>query len=100
MQAKSQSQVGTALQVYFNLGILAEKVQQVTSDQIRQVVTSLRDSLDPKKIEAAVIDQLPAAAVKQQKGKVQANNFRYFLLLIPVDLKPPHTSTKGRIDRQ
>ena len=78
MQAKSQSQVGTALQVYFNLGILAEKVQQVTSDQIRQVSASLKDSLDPKKIEAAVIDQLPAAAVQQQKGKVQANNFRYF----------------------
>ena len=79
LEAKSQSQVGTALQVYFNLGVLQEKLHQLVSDQIKGVATSLKDCLDPKKIEVAVIEQLPAAAIQQVSSLTQFFYSRLFI---------------------
>ena len=67
LETKSQSQIGTALQVYFNLGLLATKMGQVLSEKIKEVQTCLKDCFDVKKIEAAVFEQLPASAVAKVK---------------------------------
>ena len=82
LEAKSQSQVGTALQVYFNLGVLQEKLHQLVSDQVKSVATSLKDCLDPKKIEVAVIEQLPAAAIQQVSSLTQFIYCRLFIKII------------------
>ena len=63
LETKSQSQIGTALQVYFNLGLLATKMGQVLNEKIKEVQVCLKDCFDVKKIEAAVFDQLPASAL-------------------------------------
>ena len=82
LEAKSQSQVGTALQVYFNLGVLQEKLHQLVSDQVKSVATSLKDCLDPKKIEVAVIEQLPAAAIQQVSSLTPFIYCRLFIKII------------------
>ena len=52
------------------------------SDQVKSVATSLKDCLDPKKIEVAVIEQLPAAAIQQVSSLTQFIYCRLFIKII------------------
>ena len=55
MESKSQNQMGVALQVFFNLNILPEKVVHVETTLLQNLRAKVTESLDGKKINAALI---------------------------------------------
>ena len=55
MESKSQNQMGVALQVFFNLNILPEKVEHVETTLLQNLKAKVTESLDGKKINSALI---------------------------------------------
>ncbi|DBA73074.1 TPA: hypothetical protein ACH3X2_010013 [Trebouxia sp. C0005] len=52
IETLSQAEVGSALQVYFNLGLLRKAVSDPLDYHTRQFGSSIKDTLDPKKLSA------------------------------------------------
>ena len=50
MESRSQNQIGIALQVYFNLNILPEKVERVVNGFVKKIKAKMTDCLDGRKI--------------------------------------------------
>ncbi|DBA86122.1 hypothetical protein WJX77_008098 [Trebouxia sp. C0004] len=50
IETLSQAEVGSALQVYFNLGLLRKAVSDLLDHHTRQFGSSIKDILDPKKL--------------------------------------------------
>ena len=70
LESKSQSQIGTALQVYHNLGVLNAKIEQIVADKISVAKSSLKTSLNVKKIEASAVTD---PKLPNSKGPVQVS---------------------------
>ena len=66
MESKSQNQIGIALQVFFNLNMLPEKVSYVETTLMKQLKVKALESLDGKKINASLTDDSKNA---QLQGK-------------------------------
>ena len=57
MESKSQNQMGVALQVFFNLNILNDKVKQVQSDLLKEIKIKAAELLDGKKINSTFVSE-------------------------------------------
>ena len=55
MENKSQNQMGVALQVFFNLNVLPEKVEHVEATFLKNLKSKAIESLDGKKINASLL---------------------------------------------
>jgi hypothetical protein len=68
MESKSQNQMGIALQVYFNLNVLPEKIDQVLGDHLKDVKAKVGEYLDARKINSAVMEEAAAAVPNQARN--------------------------------
>ena len=66
MESKSQNQMGTALQVFFNLNILPEKIQQVEAAFMKHLKSKAAEYLDGKSINIAISSEKSVQAVAKQ----------------------------------
>ena len=57
MESKSQNQMGIALQVFFNLNVLPEKVNQVMNNMLKDVKSNASELLDGKRINASLMEE-------------------------------------------
>ena len=57
MESKGQNQMGIALQVFFNLNVLPEKVYQVISSMLKDIKNKASELLDAKKINSLLITE-------------------------------------------
>ena len=61
--------MGTALQVFFNLNILPEKVQQVETAFLKQIKSKAAEYLDGKTINTAITNKSSAGQANHHQGK-------------------------------
>ena len=63
---KNQTQVATALQVFYNLGSLASTVNEVVDKVRENLTTSVKEALDPN-----TLSQIQPNAGKENKKLIQ-----------------------------
>ncbi|KAL3159741.1 hypothetical protein ABBQ38_010147 [Trebouxia sp. C0009 RCD-2024] len=87
IETLSQADVGSALQVYFNLGLLTQAVSELLEQHTRQFAASVKDILDPKKLSAgagapASSSEGPRAAHGSATNKWQEHMWQKLSLLM------------------
>ena len=69
MESRSQNQIGIALQVYFNLNILPEKVERVVNGFVKKIKAKMTDCLDGRKINITLNEEASKNSQTQNSTK-------------------------------
>ena len=76
MESKSQNQMGVALQVFFNLNVLPEKVEHVEITLLKNLKLKATECLDGKKINASLISEEASRNPQQSKNNLPGRSNR------------------------